>query len=182
MRIAIRVQTARAVTRLLQPRAWEKRLRLTLDRRRRSAARRRRSAPRAPGPAQARRQCAQIHRARAGRYPPRRSTATSRPAVGALHRHRHRPGRRAGSGASSVQAFLARRYLLCAQGAGRGSGPGGRQAHRRAGGRRDRLRKRARRRRAVLVHLAGLRPVRHCREPWRARRNADRARRTACRF
>ena len=75
------VQTARAVTRLLQPRAWEKRLRLTLtaapDLPRVAAD----PAPRAPGAAQAGRQCAQIHRARPGGYPPRSRQRRRRPAV-----------------------------------------------------------------------------------------------------
>ncbi len=64
------VQTARAVTRLLQPPRLGKTPAPDPQRRRRFAPRRRRSAPGAPGAAQDRGQCPQIHRPGSGRYPP----------------------------------------------------------------------------------------------------------------
>ena len=125
------------------------------------AARRRRSAARAPGAAQARRQCAQIHR-------PRRlsiSASNPRPAP---------DGRRfvrfviADTGHGVAREVAARLFKPFSPGdnsytrsqQGAGLGPCRRQAHRRAGGRRHRLRKRAGRGRAILVHPAGVRPCR----------------------
>ncbi len=72
------VQTARVVTRLLQPRAWEKRLRLTLTAAPGLPRVGRRSPPRAPGPAEDHRQCPQIHRARPGGCPPGSGQSTRR--------------------------------------------------------------------------------------------------------
>ena len=135
------VQTARAVTRLLQPRAWEKGLRLALT-----------SAPDLPRVAADPRRVRQALLKMAdnalkftehGLVDIRLDLDRRRvsPTGGALRRLRHRRGRGAGGGASFVQAFLARRFLLCAQGTGRRPGPGRGQTHRRTGGRRCRLSK-----------------------------------------
>ena len=137
------VQTARAVARLLQPRAWEKRLRLTLTARPTCRA----SPPIRAGCARSLLKLAD----NALKFTERglvdiRVESETRRATGVVRFTVSDTGQGVAPelAAQAVQAFLARRCLLCPQAAGRGAGPGGGQAHRRTGGRRDRLRKRCR--------------------------------------
>ena len=128
------IQTARAVTRLLQPRAWEKRLRLTLTIGQ--------NLPRVAADPRRVRQALLKIADNALKFTERglvdiRARPRQRqrgPAGGALLDFRYRRGRRARRGAAVVQALLARRHFLCPQATGRGPGPGGDQAHRRASG------------------------------------------------
>ena len=149
------MQAARAVVRLLQPRAWEKRLRLTLS----GAS----GLPRVAADPRKVRQVLlkladnalkfterglveirlemQPKTARSVRF------CVSDTGQGVAPEH----------GQPSVQSLLAGRYLLCPQGTGRGAGPGRGQAHGRTGRRPHRLFQQARRRGAVLLHPAGFR-------------------------